>query len=123
MAVGVGLSVSNAKAVMEAVFGRKSEFIRTPKYGNCPTGLHLSAPLSSRGRKRRSLLPYVELLFGAYMAGCTIDSLMHLRSVLTAPFLVIFTFGFFYVAVSSFISQRAVAPAASGEPAAAPPRD
>jgi cellulose synthase/poly-beta-1,6-N-acetylglucosamine synthase-like glycosyltransferase len=123
MAVGVGLSVSNAKAVMEAVFGRKSEFVRTPKYGNCPTGLHLSAPLSSRGRKRRSLLPYVELLFGAYMAGCTIDSLMHLRSVLTAPFLVIFTFGFFYVAVSSFISQRAIAPAASGEPATAPQRD
>jgi len=119
----VGLSVSNAKAVLEAVFGRKSEFVRTPKYGGCPTGLYLSAPLSGRGRKKRSLLPYVELLFGVYMAGCTIHSLMHIRAALTAPFLVIFTFGFFYVAVTSFISQRAVAPAASAEPASAPVRD
>ena len=57
------------------------------------------------------------------MAGCTIHSLMHIRAALTAPFLVIFTFGFFYVAVTSFISQRAVAPAASAEPASAPVRD
>src|SRR5208282_4389891 len=32
MAVGIGLSVRNALAVMEAIFGVKSEFVRTPKY-------------------------------------------------------------------------------------------
>ena len=33
LAVGIGLTVSNAKGVMEAVFGIESEFTRTPKYG------------------------------------------------------------------------------------------
>src|SRR4029077_15212419 len=32
MAVGIGLSVRNALAVLEAIFGVKSEFVRTPKY-------------------------------------------------------------------------------------------
>ena len=32
MAVGIGLSVRNAVSVIEAIFGKKSEFTRTPKY-------------------------------------------------------------------------------------------
>src|SRR6059036_3880037 len=32
MSVGIGLSVSNSKAVMEALLGIKSTFKRTPKY-------------------------------------------------------------------------------------------
>ncbi len=32
MALGIGLTVTNSKAVMEAVFGIKSAFARTPKY-------------------------------------------------------------------------------------------
>ena len=33
MAIGIGLSVNNAKAVLEALFGAPGEFARTPKYG------------------------------------------------------------------------------------------
>ena len=33
MAIGIGLSVNNAKAVLEALFGAPGEFTRTPKYG------------------------------------------------------------------------------------------
>ena len=32
MALGIGLTVTNTKAVMEALFGIKSPFVRTPKY-------------------------------------------------------------------------------------------
>ncbi|MFZ1014097.1 MAG: cellulose synthase family protein, partial [Terracidiphilus sp.] len=32
MALGIGLTVTNSKAVMEALFGIKSPFVRTPKY-------------------------------------------------------------------------------------------
>ncbi len=32
MALGIGLTVTNTKAVMEALFGIKSAFARTPKY-------------------------------------------------------------------------------------------
>src|SRR5438477_11813724 len=33
LALGVGLSLNNARAVLEAVFNHKSDFTRTPKYG------------------------------------------------------------------------------------------
>ena len=32
MSVGIGLSINNARAVVEALFNRESEFTRTPKY-------------------------------------------------------------------------------------------
>ena len=32
MAIGIGISIRNAVAVMEALWGKKSEFVRTPKY-------------------------------------------------------------------------------------------
>ena len=105
MAVGVGLSVSNAKAIIEALFGRKSEFVRTPKYGERAV---LDAPPAGPGgaKRRRSLLPYVELLFGVYMCACMVHSAISLRAALTTPFLAIFTFGFFYVGVASLLAER-----------------
>ncbi|MGB2824754.1 MAG: cellulose synthase family protein, partial [Phycisphaerae bacterium] len=63
MAVGVGLSVSNAKAVLEALFGKKSEFVRTPKYGDRGSEALAAGPAAPREKPRRSLVPYVELLF------------------------------------------------------------
>ena len=32
MATGIGLAVTNAKAVIEAIIGKQTEFVRTPKY-------------------------------------------------------------------------------------------
>ncbi|HUS93502.1 MAG TPA: cellulose synthase family protein [Phycisphaerae bacterium] len=109
MAVGVGLCVSNTKAILEALFGHKSDFVRTPKFGSQKTHLRFGAAGAGPGAERkgrRSLVPYVELLMGFYMAGCTLRSLAHFRVAMTAPFLAIFTFGFFYVAVLSFASHR-----------------
>ena len=33
MSIGIGLCVNNTRAVLEAIFGKQSEFARTPKYG------------------------------------------------------------------------------------------
>src|SRR5262249_32704559 len=33
LALGVGLAINNARAVIEAILGHQSEFTRTPKYG------------------------------------------------------------------------------------------
>ena len=32
MSIGIGLAVNNTRAVFEALFGKQSEFARTPKY-------------------------------------------------------------------------------------------
>jgi cellulose synthase/poly-beta-1,6-N-acetylglucosamine synthase-like glycosyltransferase len=104
MALGVGLCVSNSKAILEAFIGRKSPFVRTPKYGASDS----VARRNGLGRLTgRSLVPYVEFAFGLYMSGCVVVSLIHFRAALTAPFLVMFAFGFFYVSVLSLQSNRA----------------
>ena len=110
MALGVGVCVSNTKAIIEAMIGKKSEFVRTPKYGTGPRGGGRAGP-SAGGGKKVGLLPYVEFAFGLYMSACAIVSVMHLASAMAAPFLVIFAFGFFYVSVLSFQAERAVRPA------------
>jgi hypothetical protein len=108
MALGVGLSVSNAKGILEAVFGKKSEFVRTPKYGGNRglPGVDVT-PEVNPVRRKRCLLPYAEFGMGLYMIFCAVCSIISYRSVMTAPFLVIFAFGFFYVSVMSFVSERA----------------
>jgi cellulose synthase/poly-beta-1,6-N-acetylglucosamine synthase-like glycosyltransferase len=106
MALGVGICISNSKAIIEALAGKQSEFVRTPKYGR---GGQL--PAGSRPkRKSRNILPYIEFAFGVYMVICAIFSVVFIRAAMTAPFLLIFAFGFFYVSVLSFQAQRASRP-------------
>jgi len=107
MALGVGICISNSKAVIEALAGKESEFVRTPKYGRGGRPEAQAAPK----RKSRKLLPYIEFAFGVYMTVCAIFSVIFIRAAMTAPFLLIFAFGFFYVSVLSFQAQRAARPA------------
>ena len=44
---------------------------------------------------------------GLYMVGCLVCCVLDIRSAITAPFLVIFAFGFFYVSVLTFQAQNA----------------
>ncbi len=106
MALGVGLSVSNSKAILEAWLGRRSEFVRTPKYGNRQRIGGQSDGPGSKRRRKRHWLPYVELMFGLYMSVCVVAGLIELRAAMGTPFMVIYAFGFYYVAVTSFLAQR-----------------
>ncbi len=95
MAIGVGLCVSNTKAILEGIFGKDSEFIRTPKYGDA--GIAPPVALRPKKRLRWLVVPLAELAMGLYVTICAVGSVIHLRAALTTPFLVIFAFGFFYV--------------------------
>jgi hypothetical protein len=118
MALGVGLCVSNTTAILEALFGKKSEFVRTPKYGG-NIALRDADRTAVRTRRRRNWLPYAEFIFGLYMSACVVCSIVSVRAALTAPFLVMFAFGFFYVSVMTFQGERArrTAPDAEKQPA------
>jgi glycosyltransferase involved in cell wall biosynthesis len=63
MALGIGLTVTNTKAVMEALFGIKSAFVRTPKYRVAKKGEKSQA---AKYRKRLVLAPWIEMLIGCY---------------------------------------------------------
>src|SRR6204780_78912 len=56
MSLGVGLSVTNTKAVFEALFGIKSAFARTPKYRVLAKGEKSQAKVY---RKRLGIIPWI----------------------------------------------------------------
>ena len=97
LALGVGLSLNNARAVLEAVFNHQSDFARTPKYGI----ERKSQPWRScKYMPLRSLLPIAEFGFAAYFSYFVWFAVVH-RQFISVPFLLMFQGGFLYVAISS----------------------
>ena len=97
IALGVGLSINNARAVLEAVFNHPSEFKRTPKYGI----EHKSQGWRScRYMPLKSLLPLIEIGFAIYFSYFLWHALVH-GQYLTLPFLIMFQAAFLYVALCS----------------------
>src|SRR5437016_4344963 len=99
LALGIGLSLNNARAVLEAIFNHKSGFTRTPKYGI------ERRSQSWRGCKYRAIksgLPIAELAFVLYFTYFVWFSIAH-RQFLSVPFLLMFQGGFFYVSLSSLL--------------------
>src|SRR5215216_1075119 len=100
LALGIGLSLNNARAVLEAMINHKSDFTRTPKYGIERT----SQPWRScKYRPLKSALPLAELAFAIYFSYFVVYAIMH-RQFLSVPFLLMFQAGFLYVCLSSFLS-------------------
>jgi hypothetical protein len=97
LALGVGLSLNNARAVLEAVFNHKSDFARTPKYGI----ERKSQPWRScKYMPLKSLLPIAEMAFAVYFTYFVWFAVVH-RQFLSVPFLLMFQGGFLYVSISS----------------------
>jgi cellulose synthase/poly-beta-1,6-N-acetylglucosamine synthase-like glycosyltransferase len=99
MALGIGLSVNQARAVVEALLGHQTVFTRTPKSG--VQGGAVAAP-RKRYRVGLSLQPLLELALAAYFTlavAWVID-----RGVwYSLPFLVLFQAGFAYVGITSAV--------------------
>jgi len=100
MALGIGLSVRNALAVMEAIFGVKSEFVRTPKYRVEADGGNRNAWVNKSYRKSAGLLPYLEVALGVYFAAAVVYS-VQMENYATVPFLILFVWGYLYTGVMS----------------------
>jgi cellulose synthase/poly-beta-1,6-N-acetylglucosamine synthase-like glycosyltransferase len=101
LAVGIGLSVNNAKAVLEALLGFESEFTRTPKYRVETAGDEWK---QKRYRGSVSFVPFIELALGIYftfMATYAVSNGIYG----TLPFILLFQFGFLYAAALSLVQN------------------
>ncbi len=99
LALGIGLSVNNAKAVIEGLLGRRSEFVRTPKLGV------LASTEEWRFRRYRGLtnwVPYVELAMAFYFAAMSLYAVTH-GLWGSVPFILIFEAGYLYTSVLSLL--------------------
>ncbi len=98
LSLGVGMALNNALAVIEGLFGMKSEFRRTPKY-------RIESEKDRWRNKvysgRRNLLPFLEIGMGVYMAVALIYCIRHGLFAVT-PFVFLFLCGFLYVGFGSF---------------------
>ena len=100
MALGIGLAFSNARAVLEALLGVKTEFVRTPKYQVEDTADETWK--RKKYKRKRGLLPLLELGFAFYFL-MAIAYAIRLHMWGTIPFLFLFFFGFAYMGVMSIL--------------------
>src|SRR6478609_4694878 len=86
MAVGVGLTIINTRAVLEALFGVETAFARTPKYaiGDRPVNLEVK-----KYRRRSGWLPYAEIAVGTYFVAMVVFAI-ETYNFFAIPFLSLF---------------------------------
>jgi len=100
MAVGIGLSVRNAFAVMEAVVGLKSEFVRTPKYRVEAKAKGEGAWAKKTYHNRAGFMPFAEVLLGIYFALAVAYAIQN-ENYATVPFFLLFVWGYLYTGLMS----------------------
>jgi len=99
MAIGVALTIINTRAVIEALFGVETSFVRTPKYaieGNQP----IRRVKQTKYRRRSGWLPYIELACGTYFLGMVVFAIQTFN-LLSVPFLALFVCGYYWAGIST----------------------
>lgn len=105
LSVGTGLCLNNALAVLEALAGRKSPFVRTPKSGS-------SARIAKNGRYNLDsnvLLALTEITLGVY---CAVTFLIYLQSgkYVFGFFIAAYAFGLLTFGLTSIATQLRLLP-------------
>jgi cellulose synthase/poly-beta-1,6-N-acetylglucosamine synthase-like glycosyltransferase len=99
MATGIGLSVRNARVVVEAMLGKESEFVRTPKY-------RVEGRQESWEKKkylgRAGWIPWIEVGLAGYIL-LNIAYSFSIENYLTVPFLMLFFMGYGYTGTMSLL--------------------
>jgi cellulose synthase/poly-beta-1,6-N-acetylglucosamine synthase-like glycosyltransferase len=103
MSIGIGLTVNNTRAVIEALFRKETEFARTPKYR-----IEAQADEWIGKKYRQSVVaqPMVELALGLYFTATVFYALAN-GIYGTVPFLMLFQIGFLYTGLLSIVQQFA----------------
>jgi cellulose synthase/poly-beta-1,6-N-acetylglucosamine synthase-like glycosyltransferase len=103
MSIGIGLSVNNTRAVIEALMGKSAEFTRTPKY--CIERAN-DDWVGKKYRQTVAIQPLVEVALGCYFTATVFYALAN-GIYGTLPFLVLFQVGFLYTGLLSIVQQFA----------------
>jgi cellulose synthase/poly-beta-1,6-N-acetylglucosamine synthase-like glycosyltransferase len=100
-AVGVGLTVINTRAVLEALFGIQTSFVRTPKYA---IEGRKSGTAPAKYRRRSGWLPFIEIAIGTYFV-LAIAYAIDVYNFLSIPFLALFVGGYYWAGFATLIQE------------------
>jgi cellulose synthase/poly-beta-1,6-N-acetylglucosamine synthase-like glycosyltransferase len=101
IASGIALAIINTRAVVEALLGIKTSFVRTAKYAVGPERIPIQ---DQKYRRKSGLLPYIEIAVGSYflfMVYFAIDT----SNFLALPFLVLFVAGYFWAGFATLYQE------------------
>lgn len=99
MAGSMGFAINNTKAVFEALINKKSEFVRTPKYG-IEGDKDIWHDKKYVHKKVVKFSVVLELIIALYSLACVVVSAVTLQ-ISAIPFQLMYTFGFGLVAYLS----------------------
>jgi cellulose synthase/poly-beta-1,6-N-acetylglucosamine synthase-like glycosyltransferase len=102
MALGIGLTITNTRAVLEALAGKQTAFARTPKYR---VETKKDKVAAAKYRKRLGWVPWIELLIGTYFALAVYYAIDN-ENYITVPFLMLFVFGYWCTGLMSLLQGR-----------------
>lgn len=102
LALGIGMSISNGLAVLEALMNKTSDFVRTPKYGVENKAQAVKKKSSYKAGK--SIAQWIEVLLTGYFIWM-IGLAAQRGQWGSIPFLLLFCFGFGYVALGSLMKR------------------
>ncbi len=106
MALGIGLTITNSKGVIEALVGKQTAFARTPKYSVQTKGeKSMAVKAAKKYRKRLGLIPWIELAVGTYFASTVWYAIAN-ENYITVPFLILFVYGYWYTGLMSLLQGR-----------------
>jgi cellulose synthase/poly-beta-1,6-N-acetylglucosamine synthase-like glycosyltransferase len=97
MAAGVALTISNTKAVIEALMGVETSFARTAKYNLGDKKVKLE---QVEYRRKSGWLPFAEIGMGTAFAAMVYYCVESLN-LLSIPFLMIFVSGYYWAGIST----------------------
>jgi cellulose synthase/poly-beta-1,6-N-acetylglucosamine synthase-like glycosyltransferase len=101
LAVGVALTVINTRAVLEAIFGIQTSFVRTPKYAL--GGGHRRVE-TMKYRRKSGILPFLEIGIGTYFLGMTAFAI-EVYNFFSVPFLLLFVAGYYWAGFGTLIQE------------------
>lgn len=101
MSLGIGLSVNNCRAVIEALLGYKTGFVRTPKYGVTKSGESFK---HVKYGFRLNWQPWVETAFGLYFVYGIVNACL-CGAYASVPFMALFCVGYLYVGLGTFFGR------------------
>ncbi len=111
VSLGVGVAMNNARAAIEGLFGKQSEFVRTPKFGVAGSGDNGWMKKTRHQRLDAKLVQaWCELAMGLYLSGCVAYTVIE-KMWIGLFFMCLFAIGYLYVAMLTFYGRYQAAKA------------